>query len=105
MANEGGTQERHWFEQAKGRGKHSPPTWVEVDAEKLRDAVDCVVQTGDAITLGATMDGGALMMNVLSGGQKQKPAYLPTLDGVHELLDAILDTYHVPETPDAKKGK
>ena len=93
--NQGEVQERHVWEQTKSRGKHSVPSWLEVDAEKLRGAIDSIVQCGDAVTLGATLDGGALMLNVLSGGQKQKPAYLPTLEGAEELLDAILDTYHL----------
>ncbi len=58
------------------RSKANAVRWGEVHAGAVLDALDAVQSAGDALLLGATRDGGALVITVCSGDQRHK--FYPT---------------------------
>lgn len=56
--------------------KKDPVRWGDVDAVSILDALDACQSAGDALLLGATRDGGALVITVCSGDERFK--YYPT---------------------------
>jgi hypothetical protein len=56
--------------------RKDPVRWGDVDAVTILDALDACQSAGDALLLGATRDGGALVITVCSGDERFK--YYPT---------------------------
>lgn len=59
-----------------------------VGGDVLRDAVQSVTSNGDAILFGRTSDGGALTVQVLSGGKSVK-WYPGDISELYELLEGL----------------
>lgn len=57
---------RRGYGSANGNGIGDPVRYGIVDAELLRDTIDAVANSGDAIIFGLTKDGGAYSIRVLS---------------------------------------
>lgn len=66
--------------------------WSQVDAEKLRLAVDAATRRGAAIILGLTSDGGAYSLCVLDTSGKAKE-YPHGKASCEEVLDGITEYY------------
>jgi len=66
--------------------------WGDLDANKLRGAVDAVTRMGGAIILGVTSDGGALSICILDRDTKIRE-YPHTALEAEEVLDAIMQEY------------
>ena len=92
--------------QAKGNGKASSEASVyaallgasvnrglsygQVDGNLMREAVERVTGHGDAILFGRTIDGGALTIQVLSGGEPSK-FYVTDASELMELLEGLIN--------------
>lgn len=63
-------------------------TWGDVGDEELRDMVDSVVAEGSALLLARTSDGGALVIQVLSGQGRHK-LYPATVAELHEAVAKV----------------
>lgn len=57
----------------------------DTDANLLRDCIDAVTTSGDAIMFGRTQDGGALSVAVYCGG-KRAVAYFVDVDALQNAL-------------------
>lgn len=66
--------------------------WSDLDASKLRGAVDAVTRMGGAIILGVTSDGGALSICILDKDTKIRE-YPHTAVEAEVVLDAIMEEY------------
>lgn len=66
--------------------------WSDLDALKLRGAVDAVTRMGGAIILGVTSDGGALSLCILDKQDKIRE-YPHTAVEAEQVLDAIMEQY------------
>ena len=66
--------------------------WSDVDAQKLRGAVDALTRRGCAVILGVTSDGGALSVCILDKDTKIRE-YPHTGLEAEQLLDVILEEY------------
>lgn len=50
----------------------TPARWADVDGGRLVDMLDALQSAGDAALLGATRDGGVLVLTVCSGDERAK---------------------------------
>lgn len=66
--------------------------WSDLDAIKLRGAVDALTRRGCACILGVTSDGGALSLCILDRDTKIRE-YPHTPLEAEQVLDAILEEY------------
>lgn len=69
---------RSLWEQAENGDGPAKVGWSDVDGELLMKAVVILTDSGAAITLGTTSDGGALMVAVLDGGKVHKSYFHDT---------------------------
>jgi hypothetical protein len=65
-------------------------SYSQIDGNTLRDCVDRVTKRGDAILFGRTSDGGALSIQVLTGGKAEK-FYVSDGSELMELITGIID--------------
>lgn len=61
-----------------------------IDGNVLRECVELVTAHGDAILFGRTTDGGALSIQVLSGGEAAK-FYVTDVSELFELLEGLIN--------------
>lgn len=59
---------------------------------ELGEVLDGLLETGDAVIIGRTRDGGALCFTILSGSEREK-LYAGTTVELEALLDAIRAAY------------
>lgn len=69
-----------------------PCYYSEIDATKLRLAIDAVTRAGGAIMLSTTSDGGAFSVCVLIGSDKAKE-YPHGTQEMEAVLEAITDEF------------
>lgn len=62
----------------------------EIDPELMLDAVRAVLANGDAVLFGVTSDGGAVRVQVFSGGDKDS-AYCSSVADLTDTLSALRD--------------
>jgi hypothetical protein len=63
--------------------------WSELDASLVGQLVQAVTQDGDAVLLGATRDGGALVITICAGDQRIK-FYCTTLEQAESQLIELI---------------
>lgn len=64
--------------------------------ERLGDALDAIVRSGDAVIVGGTRDGGAICFTVLSGSDREK-LYAGTDEELGSMIESIIDAYTAAE--------
>jgi hypothetical protein len=60
-----------------------------VDGDLLRECVERVTNRGDAVLFGRTSDGGALSVQILTGGKAEK-FYVTDASELLELLQGLI---------------
>jgi hypothetical protein len=65
-------------------------SYGQVDGNLVREAVERITNNGDAILFGRTLDGGALTIQVLSGGAPAK-FYVTDASELMELLEGLIN--------------
>lgn len=61
----------------------------EISPELMRDAISRILSGGDAVMIGATSDGGALVLTVMEGTERHKE-YLTSAQQLTQLLLKII---------------
>jgi hypothetical protein len=56
----------------KRAAQDHPVSWIDANPLELADMVAHVVNAGDAVVLASTLDGGALVITLLSGNDRKK---------------------------------
>lgn len=78
---------------SKYAGVHSavnggPVSYSGIDGDLLRDTIQAVTNDGDALLFGRTSDGGALSVQVLSGGTATR-FYPSDVSELYEVLEGL----------------
>lgn len=64
-------------------------SYGQVDGDLLRECVERVTNRGDAVLFGRTSDGGALSVQILTGGKAEK-FYVTDASELLELLQGLI---------------
>lgn len=81
-------QSKSLWDQCEGARELVSVSWSHVDAEALIGALVALTDSGSAVTLGLTSDGGALMIAVLDNGKVSK-SYFHDLTLLEDRLKAV----------------
>lgn len=71
-----------------GKQEVAKASWEEADPDALWRAIIAATEAGDAIMLGKTRDGGALVLTILSGNDRVKQ-YAHDAEEIAELLREV----------------
>lgn len=77
-----------------GKSGHVAPSWVDAAGALL--AIDSVIETGDAIIIGRTRDGGAIAVTLISGDEREK-LYASDDEELSDLIQTVLRAYREAE--------
>jgi hypothetical protein len=84
----GNTRDSSKYASVLGAGSAGAVSYSTLDGNFLRDTVESVTSCGDAILFGRTSDGGALSVQLLSGGVATK-FYPSDASQLYELCEGI----------------